>query len=114
MRRRVEAQIQRVVCEVLNLWGKPGLEWFAVPNGGHRNLVEAVNLKRMGVKPGVPDLFLFYKGKPFGLELKAPNGRLSKYQDAYLGALCNAGVTVCVAYSVDQATRALKEWGLIR
>ena len=29
-----------------------------VPNGGSRDKVEAVNLKRAGVKPGVPDLCL--------------------------------------------------------
>ena len=29
---------------------------FHVPNGGSRNKAEAANLKRQGVRPGVPDL----------------------------------------------------------
>ena len=30
----------------------------AIPNGGKRNIVTAANLKRTGVKSGVPDIFL--------------------------------------------------------
>ena len=37
----------------------PELAWlFHVPNGGGRNPVEAAKLKGMGVKAGVPDLWL--------------------------------------------------------
>lgn len=36
---------------------------FAVPNGGSRNVIEAANLKKQGVRAGVADLiFLFPKG----------------------------------------------------
>lgn len=36
---------------------------FHVPNGGSRNAIEAVNLKKQGVKRGVADLlFLFPRG----------------------------------------------------
>ena len=31
---------------------------FHIPNGGRRDTAEAANLKKQGVKPGVPDLFL--------------------------------------------------------
>jgi len=31
---------------------------FHIPNGGKRNAREAARFKRMGVKAGVPDLFL--------------------------------------------------------
>ena len=31
---------------------------FHIPNGGSRNTLEAANLKRQGVKAGVPDLCL--------------------------------------------------------
>ncbi len=31
---------------------------YHIPNGGSRNAIEAKNLKRQGVKPGVPDLCL--------------------------------------------------------
>ena len=31
---------------------------FHVPNGGNRNVREAVRLKRQGVKAGIPDIYL--------------------------------------------------------
>jgi len=31
---------------------------FAIPNGGKRNIVTATNLKKEGVRAGVPDMFL--------------------------------------------------------
>lgn len=48
---------------------------IAIPNGGKRNVREAARLKRMGVHPGVSDIFLpFPNGVHHGLwiELKKP------------------------------------------
>lgn len=56
----------------------PELRWmFHIPNGGSRHIAEAAKLKAMGVKPGVPDLFLpipkrGYKG--LFIELKKVKG----------------------------------------
>lgn len=36
-------------------------EWsllFAIPNGGYRKLRTGIRLKRTGLKPGIPDIFL--------------------------------------------------------
>jgi hypothetical protein len=35
---------------------KNNIDFFAIPNGGKRNLMEAYKLKRTGVKSGVPDI----------------------------------------------------------
>ena len=41
---------------------------FAIPNGGHRNVVVAGKLKAEGVRPGIPDLcFPEARGGYFGL-----------------------------------------------
>lgn len=49
---------------------------FAVPNGGSRNLREAVNLKAQGVMAGVSDLIVLLPGKKvYFIELKNPNGK---------------------------------------
>ncbi len=43
----------------LAVWmDKLGIPFYAIPNGGKRNLWEAMKLKRSGVKKGVPDLCL--------------------------------------------------------
>ena len=54
---------------------------YHIPNGGSRNALEAANLKRQGVKAGVPDLCLpVARGKYHGLyiELKKEGTRLKK------------------------------------
>ena len=64
---------------------------FHIPNGGSRNSREAANLKRQGVKPGVPDLCLpVAAGGYHGLyiELKrAHQGVVSAPQRDWIAAL---------------------------
>jgi hypothetical protein len=70
---------------ILSVWlSKLGILHYAIPNGGSRNMLEAVNLKKEGVKRGVPDICIPIgrKGK-FGLyiELKRQKaGKLSPEQ----------------------------------
>lgn len=72
-----------------------------IANGGSRNPIEAAKLKRMGVKPGVPDLFLpEARGGYHGLyiELKrVRNGVVSAAQKGWIEALRASGyrVEVC-------------------
>ena len=53
---------------------------FAVPNGGHRNAIEAVKFKATGVVPGVSDMILLYNNTPYCFELKTETGTQSKTQ----------------------------------
>lgn len=47
---------------------------FAVPNGGHRNGLQAKLLKATGVFPGVSDMIFLYAKRAYFLELKRPDG----------------------------------------
>ena len=61
--------------------GKPRL------NLRSRHPAEAVHLKRMGVKPGVPDLFLPFPVPPFHglwIEMKSETGRASAVQKEWI------------------------------
>lgn len=81
---------------------------FHIPNGGKRNAREAARFKRMGVKAGVPDLFLpVPRSGCHGLfiELKAPRGKLSDYQRGWLERLKLSGYAVAVCYGADEARR---------
>lgn len=70
--RKKEACFQEAVVRALRM---AGFYVFAVPNGGSRNALEAVNLKRQGVLAGVADLvILLPDGKAVFAELKAPDG----------------------------------------
>ena len=84
---------------------------FHIPNGGSRHPAEAMNLKKQGVKKGVPDLFLpVPRGGFHGLfiEMKATKGRLSIEQKAWLGALVELGYQAVVCYGFDDARKAIE------
>ncbi len=71
--RHAEADFQVGVVRFLRMSGH---FVFAVPNGGSRNLREAVNLKAQGVMAGVSDLIVLLPGKKvYFIELKNPNGK---------------------------------------
>ena len=51
---------------------------FHITNGGYRNKAEAMKLKRMGVRPGVADIYCMHLH--LFIELKTTEGRVSKSQ----------------------------------
>jgi hypothetical protein len=113
-RRREEYAIQRALCQHLQLYAAPDVLWFAVPNGGSRNVIEAANLKRTGVRAGVFDLQLIRDGRCHFLELKAPGGRATESQIAFQQDALAAGCCAAIATGIDQALAVLKSWGLLR
>jgi hypothetical protein len=106
-RNQPEQQIQRAVFQHLAIRGAHDCFAFHVPNGGWRTPIEAAILKGIGVKAAIPDIVAVRGGRFFGLELKAPGGRLT-------GAQGNAGAAVAVAYSLDDALARLELWKLLR
>lgn len=86
---------------------------FHIPNGGKRDAREAARFKRMGVKAGVPDLFLpVARGKYHGLfiELKAPKGKVTDYQQKWLQELAESGYAACVCFGFDEARRDIVKY----
>lgn len=79
----------------------PNLLWWHTPSGGMRNKAEAFKLKRMGVIPGVPDLF-FPHLKLF-IELKTQKGVVSKSQKEVMKRLEVVGYTCKVAKGYEEA-----------
>ncbi len=86
---------------------------FHVPNGGSRNKAEAANLKRQGVRPGVPDLcFPVARGKYHGLyiELKAGKNKPAEHQRKWITALRAQRYAVAVCYGWEEAARVLEKY----
>lgn len=84
------------------------LSLFHIPNGGKRDAREGARFKRMGVKAGVPDLFLpVPRGKYHGLfiELKAEGGKVTEHQKEWLKNLAASGYAACVCFGFDEARR---------
>ena len=73
----------------------------------------AVKLKREGVKPGVPDLFLPVARQDchgLWLEMKAKDGRVSEKQGDWMEKLEEQGYRVAVAFSAEEAITVIKEY----
>ena len=95
-----EHEIQKAIAQYLDV---RGLCWWAVPNGGNRNVTTAKKLKSEGVKSGVPDITLIHDGMYYGLEVKKPKtntraGVLSVTQKAMIQNIESAGGEVGVVY----------------
>ncbi len=64
----------------------PKLTIFAIPNGGKRNIREAVRLKSTGTLPGVADLFLMVGTSNYNglfIEMKLPKTKQSELQNDF-------------------------------
>lgn len=121
-RSRPEDVIQRAVIQHLRQRGRAGIFFFHVPNGGKRKPIEAAILKGLGVRAGVPDIFVvkpvmvgpMLMGQTYALELKADKGRVSDNQDEAMLALKQAGAFVAVTHGLDAAIKQLEDWQLLR
>lgn len=115
-----EDKLQAAIAAHLTARASSDVLWWHTPNGGSRNAIEAAKLRRMGVKPGIPDLLLLVGGRLHALELKTAKqgsrakGRLSAHQMIVLDAMGRQGVRVAVAYGLDEALAQIEAWGLFR
>lgn len=86
---------------------------FAVPNGGSRHKIEAVNMKRQGVTPGVADVILLIPKKGYAslcIEFKTLSGRQSDEQKEFQrqAELCKSKYVI--ARSVIQAIKEMQQY----
>lgn len=84
---------------------------FAIPNGGSRNKIEAANLKRQGVKAGVPDLMVPVARRGFHglfIEMKYGRNKTTPAQDEWLNHLNREGYLAKVCNGYGEAVELLK------
>lgn len=90
--------------------------FFAVPNGGKRDVRVAMKLRDEGVKPGVPDTCLPVPRGGFAglwIEFKAGRNKLTELQEGWRTMLENEGHKVAVCYSWrDAALETVRYLGL--
>lgn len=83
---------------------------YHIPNGGKRNQKEAFNLKRQGVRAGVPDLCLpVARGKFHALyiELKVGKNTATQKQKDWIKKLEKQGNLALVCYGWEEASKVL-------
>jgi hypothetical protein len=105
-----EHKLQVAICKYLDLCG---YEFFAIPNGGLRNIKVAAKLKKEGVKAGVADLFIaLSNGKYHGLfiEVKVGKNRQQPNQKVFEKKVVDNGYQYKVVRSIDEMIDVIREY----
>lgn len=101
--RHIEHAEQIALCRWMDM---QRIRYFAIPNGGARDVVTGARLKAEGVKPGVPDLFIPSLG--LFIELKRRSGgTLSQEQREWMEYLRLINYRVAVCRGWDEAREAI-------
>lgn len=92
--------------------------FHSIPNGGLRDAKTGANLKREGLSPGVPDLYIIdtpveqttFTGRPVAIEMKTRNGSLSDVDERqwrWLLHLAKQGWLCILSFGFSAAKQAL-------
>lgn len=90
---------------------------FHIPNEGKRSPRTGAEMKRLGMKAGVPDLFLavprmqnnvIYGG--LFIEMKVNNNKCTENQKKWIRRLSERGYQCKVCYSADEGIQVIKEY----
>lgn len=118
--KRSESAEQKTLIAWANLQSKKHVELkmlFHIPNEGKRNPRTGAELKRLGMRAGVPDLFLavprmqnnvLYGG--LFIEMKVNNNKCTENQKKWIRMLMDYGYQCKVCYSADEAIKIIKEY----
>ena len=109
-----EEQEQEALFQWLSWQKEPEFQMaFAIPNGGYRAKKTGAALKKQGVKPGIPDMFLPISRDGFHglwIEMKSHKGKTSDTQEVWHDNLRKEGYKVVVCHSADSAIDTLKNY----
>ncbi len=86
---------------------------FAIPNGEYRTEITGARLKRAGVKPGVPDLFLPVPRRGYAglwIEMKAGKNKPTPAQLWWMDQLRAQGYRTVVAWTSFDAWVAIEAY----
>ena len=86
---------------------------WAIPNGGSRHIVTAVNLKAEGVLAGVSDLFLMIPNTKYHgmfIEMKAKTGKVSDSQKEFMAAASSMNYLAVVCYGFEEAKEEITKY----
>lgn len=98
-----ESKLQQA-CVKWFRFAYPQLIIFSIPNGGSRNVIEAVRLKEEGLLAGVCDLFLPKPNRISAglfIEMKTPGNKPTLSQMDFIQKMRALGYTCEICYSFD-------------
>lgn len=106
-----ELSIHRTVAGYLgNFLASPA--WFTTFPAGGGGAMRGRILRGAGLKPGVPDMLIVFRGLCHWIELKNERGTVRPIQrDCHL-ALSDAGCRIAVCRSLEDVKAALDDWSI--
>lgn len=111
-RRNDEEQLHRSVVKYLQ-WALPADATYYHPaNGGLRSKTAASRMVGLGVRAGIPDLAIVWRGRAVFVELKASRGQLSAHQRQMIDKLIYCGAEVMCCRSLECVETSLREMGI--
>jgi hypothetical protein len=112
MARREEWQAQVQLKILLEKWLDPACTFWTATDPVAPSVTSGAMRKKRGVKPGVPDVLVWYRGKSIAIELKSRRGQCSPSQRAVREALLRAGAQWAVCRSSKSVMCLLFEVGV--
>jgi hypothetical protein len=86
---------------------------YAIPNGGHRHMAEAIRLRDEGVRKGIPDLCLPCSRHGFNalyIEMKSKSGSVSDDQIAMIEMLVDQDNMAVICWDALSAIRTIQDY----
>jgi len=110
-----EIVLHIAVAKLLRQHARPDWQWTHIPNGEARDARTAAKLKQMGTRKGWPDFVLVPPaGQIRCLGLKRLGERLTDEQAEFRSWCFRNGAPHVVAYSLDEALVAFREWNCLQ
>ena len=105
-----EFAIQKQIIGYLNI---KKILYFAIPNGELRTKATGAKLKKMGVKRGIPDIFIpmpCCEDAGLWLEVKSINGKPTVFQRIWMNDLIEQGYAVHIVKSLNEAIECIEKY----
>lgn len=86
---------------------------FAIEHGGSRNVLEASNLRKIGVRAGIPDYFFMHPNSKYHglwIEFKAGKNKLTKEQEEFFNLAKNVNYKCVVVWNWADAVKEIQEY----
>jgi hypothetical protein len=110
--RREEGQEQVKLSLLLDKWLDPACTFWTATDPVAPSVASGAMRKKRGVKPGVPDVLVWYRGKSITIELKSRQGKCSPSQRLAREALLRAGAQWFLCRSAISVMWQLRKSGV--
>ena len=112
-----EGPIHRAIIELLDYELPPDAIYHHSPNeldmSGPEAARQIAKARGLGTRIGWTDLEIIWQGRFYGVEIKAPGGRVSTPQSETHAAMRRAGALVAVVSSVSEMKEILIQWDIL-